>query len=124
MITIRPAARARKSAHPFYCTRKGCRKNLTDTPEYLSDADWALARALVAALETVDRKSFDALLDSRGNDHANAYAFFYRICGWPEGLRYYVDGSDVVRDSWFRNFIARDLPGWKRAIQEHDAMAA
>lgn len=103
------------SAHPFFCHQKNCRKTAARTPEYLSGTDWRLLRALIAVLEAGDMCGFDALLRRAGA----ARAFFHRICGWPEGLTYYMRGSDAYRLMWFTRFAQVDLEQWKQAVLDH-----
>ena len=91
-------------SHPFFCEKKRCRKTAWDTPEYLSEGDWDLVQGVVDALLSKDRSRFDAIIKSR----EAAEAFFYRVCGWPEGLNYYWSGSSSARDFYFSGFVLSD----------------
>lgn len=71
-----------KNNSPFFCPIKQIRKSAWSTPEYLSDSDWALARAVGGAKSVQEFHNLVFATD------ANSEAFFWRIAGWPEGLHY------------------------------------
>ena len=124
---MKPPRVAAKPSHPFYCHRRNCRKTVVATPNYLSDSDWKLLERIVSMMLREDRAAFDALFHSAteaGSRRANAEAFFYRMVGWPEGLSYYVWGTEGARQRYFDNFIARDLPGFRAALDAHNPQLA
>ena len=86
----------KSTIHPFYCSAKGCRKTALDTPEYLTPADWLMVDGVIPALEAGDQVAFDAAL--RAGDER---AFFNRVIGWPEGISYYLGGSEAGRKFQF-----------------------
>jgi hypothetical protein len=100
----------KKPDHPFYCDKKHCQKSAWDTPEYLSEGDWSVAEAMIAALEAGDEARFHDLVTREQE------AVFYRIVAWPEGRNYYCYGSEVYRGNCFLGFVARDLPRLKTAV--------
>lgn len=105
---MKPSARTLKHdlKHPFFCTKKGCRKSAWETPEYLSEQDWAIAEAALGFFRANDQAGFDALI----SDREVARAYFHRIVGWPEGLSYYCGGSVEGRRDYFAGFACdRDI---------------
>lgn len=98
--------------HPFFCSIKGCRKNIKDTPEYLDnkkDAD--RLHSILHYLRENDRTGFNKYLNSfteniteRGFKETASEMFFYRVIGWPEGNRYYNEASDNWQADLFEGF--------------------
>lgn len=95
-------AKTANSFHPFFCNIKRVRKTAWDTPEYLSDEDWALAEAacLVAAS--------DDLLALVYQSDANSEAFFWRLIGWPEG-RCYMRSAEYARATGWPALAGHEL---------------
>ena len=92
---------------PFYCPVKRCRKSAWETPEHLLPSDLKLLAEL-SLVETVDQ--FTAVVyetevpQAKRKGHREAY--FWRICGWPEGLHYMQD-SEFAASAW--GYVKRDL---------------
>lgn len=96
---------SKKGGHPFYCEKKRCRKSAWQTPEHLTQMDLETLRLL----KGVDsEEAFHAVVYG---SQARAEGFFYRVIGWPEGLRY-MRGSEAYRQSMWgsvRSNILRAL---------------
>lgn len=92
----------RNKDHPFFCHKKGCRKFIKDTPEYLNnDIDIKFLRKIHLFLLTDDRLSFnDSLREFTGKITESNFKeeiidlFFNRVIGCPEGKTYYREASE------------------------------
>lgn len=108
------ARAAAPAAHPFFCHVKGVRKSAWATPEYLSAADWQLAREALAAATPED---LHALLYT---EPARAEVFFYRVVGWAEG-RHYMRDIGFVRASGWAGLQRHAFPRLREALAARDA---
>lgn len=101
--------------HPFFCRAKSVAKSAWDTPEYLSEADWQLARDALAAATP---EALHALLYA---ESARAEAFFYRVIGWSEGLRYMSELDFVQSTGWagLNNQLSPNCAKLLRATPPH-----
>jgi hypothetical protein len=100
--------------HPFFCEKKGRRKSVTETPEYLTKDDWDLLAQIVQVLKDGDLPGLIHLL--RGNRGQNAEAFFYRMAAWPEGLRYFMEGSTGYQHNCLEGWRERESGAWEAAL--------
>jgi len=80
--------------HPFFCDEKGVRKSAWETPECLSAEDWSLIAELREA-STIEGLRAIIYRDSETSD-----AFYCRLIGWPEGLRYMRDDVYSQTTGW------------------------
>jgi len=91
-------------------TRSNARATAWDCPHLLNDADWDLARTVVAALEAFDFEAFERAIQQ------NLVAYFNRIIGWPEGLCVFALGARSARKFHFLGIVANVLPPLKKAV--------
>jgi len=105
--------------HPFYDVKKGCRKTAWDTPEHLTQADWAFALLMIAMLSDGDFENVYAAIMDRSH-HALTRAFFNRVIGWPEGLVYCRKHEYCIKTA-FPGIVKHQLPKLKAAMTEHRA---
>ena len=74
-----------KTKHPFFCNKKNCRKTAWDTPEYMSEEDWAF---LERAYDIMLKKDYTAFL-WLGFENPDMWRnLFNHMLGWPEGMVY------------------------------------
>lgn len=98
--------------HPFFCLTKNRRKNIKDTPEYLDNKqDANHLHSILNYLRENDRAGFNEYLNnSTGNITESGFKetvsemFFYRVVGWPEGKRYYLEVNDSWQETLFEGF--------------------
>lgn len=109
VVAATRALKAKPPDHPFYCAKKGLRKTAWDTPEYLSQRDWELAREVAAV------KSGEALAALVYSTPERTDAYFNRIVGWPEG-RTYMRSADFVNDTAWPGFQRHQRPQLLAAI--------
>jgi hypothetical protein len=82
--------------HPFFCWKKRCRKTAWDTPEYLTETDWELARNMSSAKTGQEY----AALVKEAFTTGRAEGLFNRILGWPEGFHYCRSDSFLHGPAW------------------------
>ena len=110
-------ARKKLKEHPFYDVKKGCKKTAWDTPEHLTQADWAFALLMIAMLSDGDFENVYAAIMDRSH-HALTRAFFNRVIGWPEGLAYCRKYEYCIKTA-FPGIVKHQLPKLKAAMTEH-----
>jgi hypothetical protein len=97
----------------FYCEKKKCRKTAWDTPEYLTEDDWAFLIKMIGWLKS---NNADKIYEAIFNDRTNAKNFFYRVIGWPEGYSYCGgSGFAYLKVAGFQ-CIKRSLPELKKSL--------
>jgi hypothetical protein len=110
-------AKKHKNDSSFYCGEKGCRKTAWDTPEYLTEADWAFLKKVRDLLATDDRDTFFWLMH---DDMTQWKAFFDRMVGWPEGSVYCMD-PDYLRLTGWGGIKSNHLVQINTALASHNA---
>src|ERR1039457_4466801 len=72
-ISTEEITMAKKNDHPFFCHKHHTRKTAWDTPEYLTDADWALAHKMVSVTNGLDYavSIFEAFENGTARDYFN-----------------------------------------------------
>lgn len=98
----------------FYCTEKQCQKTAWDTPEYLTENDWAFLERAIVFLENVDKSGLYFAFKS---NPADARSFFHSAIGWPEGLSY-CSSPSYFEATGFRCLV-RYLSDLKSALVNH-----
>ncbi len=106
--------------HPFYCYKKQCRKTAWETPEYLTVGDLALLERLEGV--QTEAEFHELAYASR----ETAEGFFYRVIGWPEGVRYMQGdlayrehvGWVMVKRSIYRALASLERSGPERELPE------
>jgi hypothetical protein len=117
------------SSSSFYCYKKQCRKTLWDTPEYINKADRKVIARLIECLEKPDLNGYEAfnkILNSAnkvskvtGKVTEKVYQMFFdRVVGWPEGVRYYMRGSESYRSSYCNWLQENSLDKIKSALRK------
>lgn len=94
----------------FYCPKKQCRKTAWDTPEYLTEVDWAFVERAIFFLKNVDKSGLYFAFKS---NPSAARSFFHSAIGWPEGLSH-CNSLSYFEATGFR-CIVRFLPELKTA---------
>jgi len=113
----------------FYCYKKQCRKTIWDTPEYINKADRKVIARLIECLEKPDFNGYEAfnkILNSAnkvskvtGKVTERVYQMFFdRVIGWPEGVRYYMRGSESYRSSYYNLLQEETLKKIKIALKQ------
>jgi len=112
----------------FYCYKKQCRKTLWDTPEYITKADRKVIAGLIQCLQ---KPSFDGYHEFNkalngahkvskvtGKVTERVYQMFFdRVIGWPEGVRYYMRGSESYKSSYYNWLQENCLDKIKSALR-------
>lgn len=110
---------ATNGKHPFYCTKKKCRKTAWDTPEYLTNEDWEVSKRVLTAKTGLDLAMI--LLEAFMNHTAEG--FFNRVLGWPEGYHYCRSASFIERSMW-PGFVQLERPKLQAAVEAHFGLFA
>jgi hypothetical protein len=105
---------ARKDDHQFFCTKKRIRKTAWDTPEYLTDDDWALSRKILTAKTGLDFTV--AILEAFKN--RTAEGFFNRVLGWPEGF-HYCRSTSFIENSVWPGFVQHERDKLRISVDQH-----
>jgi len=100
--------------HPFFCWKNRCRKTAWDTPEYLTDSDWLIARELSLAASCVE---YSKVINAAYSNGA-AEALFHRVLGWPEGFHYCKSDSFLIGPAW-SGFKQHELEKLQAAVSKH-----
>lgn len=102
-----------KNNHPFYCFKKNCRKTAWDTPEYLTNIDWANLRDVIKIIKKKDFNDFWSfvVLAPGSKD------FFNRVLGWPEGWVY--SQNVVYCEKTAIPMLFKDLSKMQKSIDNH-----
>ena len=110
---------AKKNDHPFFCHKHHTRKTAWDTPEYLTDADWALAHKMVSVTNGLDYavSIFEAF------ENGTAEGYFNRVLGWPEGFHYCRSVSFIEHGAW-PGFLQHERDKLKEAVEKHFGLFA